>query len=248
MLNLFYFLSFISFVYSSQCSIRNQTNHDGIYLCRQKLNSTSIRVWLHLQWNKINRNQWQMFSSYVFTLRMLDSVNEHDIRLEDRFEKRISSPIEIDRYRRENHTINLHYLLPGRYEICVNFFQENLTKIFSRSLHSCLHIPWQVPEYEHDDFNLFIHVLFFILMIILFITSAFFIYSLQKCLKSRKHVPVVVEPTVIEDQEEEHDNVNERARFLVNQHFVQNVRPLESLVWKRIHQRYADRSPDLDNR
>ena len=243
MLNFFSFLLLFSFTYSQQCSIRTTINNDGIYLCREKLNSTSLRVWLHMQWNEINRQQWQIFSSYVFTLRMLDALDENHIRLEDRFEKRISNPTEIDRHRRENHTINIHYLSPGRYEICVNFYEKNTTKIYYRSLHSCLHIPWQVSEHEHEDFNLFIHVLFIILIIILFITTAFFIYALHQCFKSRKDRLVVLETNVIEE-----DDSNERARFLVNQHFTQNGSALESLVWKRIHQRYGHQSPDLDNR
>ena len=228
---------FISSTNAYKCSLRTDSES---WLCREKINTTSVRIWLHIQWDTIDQ---QRFSSYVFTLRMLDAIDENHIRLEDRFEKRISNSTTIDFHRKENHTINLHYLSPGRYEICVNFYPKNSTKIFYRSTSSCLHIPWEVPEHEKEEFNLFIHVLFIFLIIILFITMAFFIYAVQKCWKSPQPLLVGTEESVMIEEDP-----NDRARFLVNKHFADNVKPLETLVRKRIHQRYAHLSPDLDDR
>lgn len=234
---------FISSTNAYKCSLRTDSKHAESWLCREKINSTSVRIRLHIQWDAIDQHR---FSSYVFTLRMLDAIDENHIRLEDRFEKRISNYTTIDFHRKENHTINLHYLSPGRYEICVNFYPKNSAKIFYRSTSSCLHIPWEVPEHEKEEFNLFIHVLFFILIIVLFITMAFFIYAVRQCWKSSQPLLVVTEETVMTEEEEQ--DANDRARFLVNKHFADNVKPLETLVRKRIHQRYVHQSPDLDDR
>lgn len=231
---------FISSTNAYKCSLRTDSKHTESWLCREKINTTSLRIRLHIQWDTIDQHR---FSAYIFTLRMLDAVDENHIRLVDRFEKRISNYTKIDFHRKENHTIILHNLSPGRYEICVNFYPKNFTAIFFRSISSCLHVPWDVPEHEKEEFNLFIHVLFIILIIILFITTAFFIYAVHQCWKSRQSSLVIAEESVM--MEEENDD---RARYFVNQHFVNNVKPLESLVRKRIHQRYAHRSPDLDDR
>jgi ATP-dependent Zn protease len=183
----------------------------------------------------------KFFSYYSFTLRIIDLIDKHKIHFKDRFEKQISDYVEIDFYQKENNTINIHNLLPGRYEICVNFLNQKNQNIYYRSSNSCLHIPWNVSEHEKEQPNLFIHLLFFILIIILLVAIAFFIYSLHQYFKSRK--PPSAVPIVMENVDENNDNA-ERIKFLVNQHFVPRVNPLELLVRRRIHQRYAVQSPD----
>jgi hypothetical protein len=149
--------------------------------------------------------------------------------LKDRFEKQISDYVKIDLNQKENHTIDIHHLSSGHYEICVNFFNNKTDKFYYRSSNSCLYIPWNVLEQP----NLSIHVLFMILIIILLITCAFFIYAIHEYFKSRKRI-------VLSQVEDDHD-INERARFLVNQHFVEDINPFVLSVRKRIHQRYAHR-------
>jgi hypothetical protein len=83
-----------------------------------------------------------------------------------------------------------------------------------------------------------------ILIIILLVTIVFFIYALHQYFKSRKPL---LQPVATEDIDEDNDPTG-RATFLVNQHFVQDTNPFGLLVRKRIHQRYAHRSPDLNDR
>lgn len=238
MIVLFYLLLF-TLTCAHKCSFQTPIAYEQIYLCRETLNASSIRIWLHVKWNQNSRYDLHFFSFYVFTLRIIDSIDENHIRMEDRFEKAISDHAQINLRRRENHTINIHNLPSGRYEICVNFFSKNSTKFYYRSVNSCLHVPWNVSEFQKEQINLFFHVLFLALIIILLVAIAFFIYALHQCFTSQKPLPPPsAEPGVAEDTDNE-ENVNERARLLVNQHFVRDVRPLESMVRKRIHQRYA---------
>jgi hypothetical protein len=74
-----------------------------------------------------------------------------------------------------------------------------------------------------------------ILIIILLVSCAFCIYAVHTYCRSRK---LILLPQI--DQEENHD-INERARFLVNQHFVDDINPFAVSVRKRMHQRYAHR-------
>ncbi len=217
---LVFFLLFIS-TYAHKCSWNSPIEYEQIYLCRENLNSTSIRIWLHL---KLNSSELNYFSYYTFTLRIIDG---HKIQLKDRFEKQISDYAEIDFNQKDNNTLNIHNLSPGHYEICVNFFTKNLSKSYCRFSNSCLHIPWNLSEHEP---HLFIHVL----IIILLVAIVFFIYAVHEYFKSRERSLL---PQAKND-EEDHDN-SERVRLLVNQHFVEDTNPIELLVRRRIHQRYA---------
>jgi hypothetical protein len=238
MIFLIYFL-LITLTYTHKCSFKTPIKYEQIYLCREKLNSTSLRIWLHLKLNTTN-----LFSYYSFTLRIIHLIEKHKIHLKDHFEKQISEYVQINSHSNESNTINLHNLPPGRYEICVNFLNKNTTKIFYyRSSNSCLHIPWNVLEHEKAQPHLFIYILFIILIIILLVTIVFFIYSLHQCFKSRK-IPV---PVIIENIDEDY-NKTEHAKFLVNKHFSQRPNSFELLVRRRFHQRYAHRSsPDLND-
>ena len=228
-----------------KCSFKTSIKHEDVYLCREKLNSTSIRVWLHLKFNQTEYKQ-NFFSYYTFTLRIIDLIDEHKVHLEDRFEKQISNYVEINRNKKENNTINIHNLPPGRYEICVNLLNNKNKHFYYRSPNSCLHIPWHVPEYEQDSPNRFLQVSLIISIIILLITIVFFIYALYQYFKSRK--PFVVIHNIDEGQGTDEDNdIAERAKLLVHQHFAPEVNPFELLVRKRVHRRYSHRSPDMND-
>jgi len=215
--------------------------YEQVYLCQENLNSTSLRIWLYLKLNTTTN----LFSYYSFTLRIINLIEEHKIHFEDHFEKQISEYVQINSHQNESNIINIHHLSPGRYEICVNFLNNNNTKnnFYYRSSNSCLHIPWNVLEHEKAQPHLFIYILFIILIIILLVTIVFFIYSLHQCFKSRK-IPV---PVIIENIDEDYDKTK-HAKFLVNKHFSQRPNSLELLVRRRLHQRYAHRSsPDLND-
>ena len=228
---LIYFL-FFTLTSTNKCSFQTNIQYEQIYLCRQKLNSTSVRIWLHLKLNQTNQYELHFFSYYVFTLRILDIIEGHKIHLKDRFEKRISEYVKINITEKENHTINIHNLPSGRYEICANFVHKKMKKFYYRSSNSCLHIPWNVPEYEREQPNLFMHVLFMVLIIILLVAIAFVIYSIHRDFKRRQSIVLV-------DVEHEDLDQTEHAKLLVNRHFPEEIHPLELLVRKRIHERYA---------
>jgi len=232
-----YFLLYIQSLFAHQCLFPNRIQFELIYLCRERLNSTSIRVWLYLNFNQTNRYHLKFFSSYTFTLRAMTLVEEKHSHFNDYFEKRISDHVKINFQVKENHSISLHNLASGRYEICVNLYQDKSRRLYSRSTNSCLYIPWNVPEYEYQQANRFILMIFMILIILFFSTCAFFIYSIYKYIQSRR-------PKKISIQQEKNDE--EHANFLVNQHFVNHMTPLRLLVHRRMHQRYAHRSPDFN--
>ncbi|CAF3354007.1 unnamed protein product [Rotaria sp. Silwood1] len=140
------------------------------------------------------------------------------------------------------YTINVHNLLPGRYEICVNCLSNKNKNFYYRSSTSCLYVPWNTREYEQNQANL-MQVLLIISIIILLATIVFFIYAVHQY-----YIPKIC-PIVTDDMDEKDEVTNntEHARLLVNKHFVQDVNPFESLVRKRIHQRYAHRPPDTND-
>jgi Ca2+/Na+ antiporter len=238
MLFLIFFFLFINLSFTYECSFQTVNKSEHIYLCREKLNATSLRVWLHLTLNKSEHVQ-NTFSYYIFTLRTLDLIDEHKINLKDRFEKKISNYTEINFNKYENNSIKIYNLSPGRYEICVNFFSNKNKNFYYRLPSSCLHIPWAVSEYEHERPNRLVQVSLVITIIILLVTVCFVIHVLHQYFRPEK-------PPVDTDNMEETEDIDysERAKFLVNQHFPTHVNPFELLVRRRIHERYAHYSPD----
>jgi hypothetical protein len=77
---------FLTLTYADQCSFKTPIKQEDVYLYREKLNSTSIRVWLYLKFNQSEYTQ-NFFSYYTFTLRIIHLIDEHEFHLEDRFEK-----------------------------------------------------------------------------------------------------------------------------------------------------------------
>ncbi|CAF3333671.1 unnamed protein product [Rotaria sp. Silwood1] len=152
-------------------------------------------------------------------LSVMDLTGKHEVNLKDRFEKQIS-----------------------RYEICVNCLSNKNKNFYYRSSTSCLYVPWNTREYEQNQANL-MQVLLIISIIILLATIVFFIYAVHQY-----YIPKIC-PIVTDDMDEKDEVTNntEHARLLVNKHFVQDVNPFESLVRKRIHQRYAHRPPDTND-
>ena len=213
------------------------------YLCREKFNSTTLRIRLHL---KANDTEYEpnVFVFYRFTMRTIDLAEEDKLTLDDRFERPITDLTSIDFRRRENHTVSIHHLYPGRYEICVNFFNKKKT-IFYRSANSCLHVPWYVPEYELSKPNLLIQVSLLISVILLLASITFVGYAIHQYIQAEER-PVVTAEDEASEQEEQSDS--ERVRFLVNQYFGQSSPQYSSLIKKRLRQRYAHRSPDLSER
>ncbi|CAF2717014.1 unnamed protein product [Rotaria sp. Silwood2] len=232
---LIYYFLFFTLTYGYKCSFENSTKYPHIYLCQEKLNTTSIRIWLHMKFNKTEAEQ-HFFLYYAFTLRVMDLTNKHELQLKDRFEKQISDYVKINVNEKENNTINIHSLSPGRYEICVNFLSNKNKHFYYRSSTSCLYVPWNIPEYEYNQANL-MQILLIISIIILLATIVFFLHAVHQYFISD------IRPIVMNEKDEVTDN-NERAKLLVNKHFVQNVNPFELLVRKRIHQRYAHRLSD----
>jgi hypothetical protein len=238
---LIYFLYFIG-AYGHNCSLRTPSKHEHAYLCREKLNATSIRVWLHLRFNH-SATKPNSFSYYTFTLRTVDLIDGHSIQLQDRFEKRISDYTEIDTNSKENSTINIHNLASGRYEICVNLFSGKDHVFYYRSPASCLHIPWGVPEHEPHEPNLLIQISLMISMIMLFVTAAFCMHMIHQYVKSIR--PAVVDVDTLEVEESDEDKVkHERARLLVQQSLQPGINPFELLVRRHVLQRYDHWSPD----
>jgi hypothetical protein len=236
MLFLIYFL-FIDLSSTHKCSFTTSSKPEHIYLCREKLNATSLRVWLHLKFNK-TEDVPSFFSYYIFTLRMIDLLDEHKIHVKDRYEKQISDYAEINNHSQENNTINIHNLSPGRYEICVNFLNNKNKKIYYRLSSSCLHIPWNVPESPHEHPNPLMQVTLIILVIILLASACFVVHGIHQYLSPKK---TPVDEHNIDEEVEDSDS-SERAKFLVHQHFSKDINPFELLVRKRIHQRYAHSS------
>ncbi|CAF1282898.1 unnamed protein product [Adineta steineri] len=236
---LIYFV-FITLTYAHNCSLDTSIKYNHVYLCREKLNSTSLRIWLHLRFNQSDYNE-NFFSYYIFTLRVINLISGDHIHLEDRFEKQIGDFTQINRNKKENNTINIHHLSPGRYEICVNLLSNKTKKLYYRSSYSCIHIPWHVPEFERYKPNPLKEVLLIISFIILLITIAFVAHNIHTLSESRK--PLIVVHNI--DEEEDNDN-SELAKLLANKHFVRNISPLELLVRKRIHERYKHQSPDVN--
>lgn len=234
------FIFSINCLFAHQCLFPNRIEFERVYLCREKFNSTSIRIWLYLNLNQTNRYHRNFFAFYTFNLRVMELVEEKHHQFDKHFEKQITDYIQINSRTKENHTINIHNLSPGRYEICVNFYQKKSPRFYSRSTNSCLYVPWNVPEHDYEYASRFIQTIFMILIILLLPTSAFFVYSIYKYIESRRprKIPIA-------DEEEELDD-SEKARFLVNQHFSDDISPLRLLVHRRMHKRYAHRSPDLN--
>ena len=235
------YFSYLFFLFTStyahQCSSQTPKNYEQIYLCREKLNSTSLRVWLRIRLNQTQRYQLTTFPYYIFTLRVIDLLHEEKIELKDRFEQQVGDYVPIDLHRKEKNTITIHNLFPGRYEVCVNFFPNRSREFYYRSSNSCIHIPWDVPEDEDGSGNSFVHAIFMVVIILLLVSSVFFIYVVHRCFKPS---PPARSVSPADDTDEE-DATNERAKFLVNKHFVHDKSPLEHLIRNRIHQRYAHR-------
>lgn len=246
MLFLIYFYLF-TLTYTHKCSFKPSLNYEQIYLCREKLNLTSLRIWLHFKFNQTNLYELNFFSSYSFTLRTIDLLHTHHINFKDRFEKQISNYTEINTYQKQNNTIIIHDLSPGRYEICVNFLNKKMKKFYYRSSNSCLHFPWNVPGHDRAKPNPGIRVLFIVLIIIFLISLAYVFHSIHQYIISRR--PPVPSPVPI-DAENADDDIDdsERARRLVDRHFSKDDNPFELMVRRRIHRRYAHDSPDLNDR
>ncbi|CAF0885049.1 unnamed protein product [Rotaria sordida] len=232
------YILFFTLTYGHKCSFKNSTKYQHTYLCQEKLNTTSIRIWLHMKFNKSEHEQ-NFFLYYTFTLRVIDLTQKHKTHLKDHFEKQISDYVKINFNEKENNTINIHNLPPGRYEICVNFLNNKTKNFYYRSSTSCLYVSWNVPEYEHNQAHL-MQMLLIISIIILLAAIVFFIYALHQYF-APEILPVVVDH--MDEKDEVSDN-SERAKLLIHKHFVQDVNPFASSVRKRIHQRYAHRSPD----
>ncbi len=77
---------FLTLTYADQCSFKTLIKQEDLYLCREKLNLTSIRVWLYLKFNQSEDTQ-NFYSYYTFALRRIHLIDEHEFHLEDRFEK-----------------------------------------------------------------------------------------------------------------------------------------------------------------
>ncbi|UJR26101.1 hypothetical protein I4U23_007447 [Adineta vaga] len=218
--------------------------HNDVYLCREKLNVTSLRIWLHL---RLNQSEQYQFSYYTFTLRTINLLDNHNLQLKDHFEKQIGKYLQINRTQNENHTINIHNLSPGRYEICVNLLYDKTYAFFYRSPNSCLYIPWDAPEYDLEEPNSVLLISFMIGIIMLVVSTAFCIHTIHQYVKLISSVPIV--ETVDENEEQDEDQrTSERAKFLVKQHFEPNINPFELLVRRRIHERYNHHSPDLNEK
>lgn len=215
------------------CSLKNPIKHQYVYLCRGKLNSTCIRISLHM---KFNKNEKIFFSYYKFTLRTLHIVHEYEIKLNERYERHISDYVQVNLTNKENNTINIHNLPPGHYEICVRFFNDKDNDFYYGSLNSCLHIPWYATLYRQEQANLK-QILVLITIIILLAMITFFMCTLHQYILSLKTTSSTAEE----------DNEPELVKLLIDKHFVENISPMELLVRKRIHQRYAHRLSDSNN-
>ena len=245
-------LSLISFLFailhtvsSHRCSSTMPHAYQHSYLCREKLNSTTLRIRLHL---RVNDTEYapNVLVSYRFTLRTLDLVEENRITLEERFERPITNVTTIDIRRRENHSVSIQNLYPGRYEVCVNFFDQK-RNVFYRSANSCLHVPWYVPESELNRANPLIQVSLLISIILLLASIAFVGYSIHQYINAGKTPISTADDDGNDDDEPKDEWDNDRVKFIVNQHFGEPIRPYENLIQKRLRQRYAHRSPDLED-
>ena len=126
---MFFLIHFLFFTltYSHRCSNKK---YEHTYLCREKLNPSTLRVSLHLKFNRTTVRQEKFFSYYSFTLRLIDLSDGHNIHLEERFEKRISDYAAFNLTKPENNTIDIRNLPPGRYEVCVNFLHNKTEKLY----------------------------------------------------------------------------------------------------------------------
>lgn len=240
---LLYFFLFTC-TYGLKCSLHTPPKDDYVYLCRQRLNITSMRVWLNYRFNQ-SAPKPNLFAFYTFTLRTVDLLDSHRIQLEDRFEKRIGDVMEINPSSRENHSISIYNLSPGRYEICVNLLSERSQRFFYRSAHSCLQIPWHVPEDGPHEPNLLIQISLMISIIILLVTSAFCIHTIHQYVKAIRP-PIVLAEVDDADEQDEDKAIHERTKLIMHQQFEPGVNPFELMVRRRVHQRYHQWSPDLN--
>lgn len=258
---MFYLIVFLLITFSSlrqalKCSTSIPIHHQYSYLCREKMNSTTLRIWLHWRFNRTVHHRTSL-AFYRFTLRTIDLVEEKKLSLEDRFERTISDASSLDFQSKENHSIIIRNLHPGRYEICVEFLNQQKT-IYSRTLDSCLRVPWRVSEHVRNQRDSLIEILLMICIIVLLATIAFVIYAFHRFIQSFRTPTIVIDARDNDDEEKEKEEEErppsppiqiddkERARLLMHRHFVQDTRPLEALVHRRIHQRYAHRSAEFE--
>jgi hypothetical protein len=227
-----------------KCSLKTPRHHEQIYLCRETINATTVRIRLHIRLN-ISDHEQRLFSYYKFTLRTLDLLDGRRFSHDNRLERTISDDVLLDSHAQENHTIVIQHLFPGRYEICADFLNRKKTMFF-RTVNSCLYLPWNVPAYELAESDLLLQVPLLVGIILLLLSIMFAIHAANQCIQAGK-IAVVVHDT---DDGDDNNTENETLRRLlfVTQRLGQRPDAFQVLMKHRVYQRYAHHSPDLDER